>query len=95
MAVVTAVCHFHHYLYGRRFLIRSDHGALQWLLKFRNPEGQTARWLEELAMYEFSISHRQGIRHGNADVLSRRPYKDCKKCERAEEKECMAAAGYL
>ena len=90
LAVVAAVRHFHHYLYGRRFLIRSDHGALQWLLNFRNPEGQTARWLEELAMYEFEIQHRQGARHGNADALSRRPCTDCRKCERAEANDQRA-----
>ena len=91
LAVVAAVRHFHHYLYGRRFLVRSDHGALQWLLNFRNPEGQTARWLEELAMYDFDIQHRQGARHGNADALSRRPCSDCRKCERAEGNELRAA----
>ena len=29
LAVVEAVKHFHHYLYGVPFEIRSDHGSLQ------------------------------------------------------------------
>jgi hypothetical protein len=28
LAVVASIKHFHHYLYGRHFLVRSDHGAL-------------------------------------------------------------------
>jgi hypothetical protein len=40
LAVVASIKHCHHYLYGKHFKVRSDHGALSWLLKFKNPEGQ-------------------------------------------------------
>ena len=76
LAVVVAVKTYHHYLCGRQFLIRTDHGALKWLQKFKNPEGQLARWLELLGTYDFNIQHRSGICHGNADALSRRPCAD-------------------
>ena len=46
LAVIKAVQHFHHYLHGRHFTVRTDHAALKWLLSFRNPEGQTARWIQ-------------------------------------------------
>ena len=86
LAVVKAVKHFQPYLYGREFLLRTDHAALRWLLKFRNPEGQLARWLETLQQYQFIIEHRSGARHGNADALSRRPCYDdgCKHCARLD-----------
>ncbi len=48
LAIIQATKHFHHYLYGREFTVRTDHAALKWLLSFKNPEGQTARWLEHL-----------------------------------------------
>lgn len=73
LAVVKAVKRFHHYLYGRQFLVRTDHGALRWLMKFKNPEGQLARWLEYLGTYDLRIEHRSGNKHTNADALSRRP----------------------
>ena len=84
LAVVQFVKHFKHYLYGRRFLVRTDHSSLRWLINFRNPENQLARWLEVLArwlevlsQYEFDIQHRSGRLHGNADALSRIPCKQC------------------
>ena len=87
LAVVKSVEHFYKYLYGRKFLIRTDHAALKWLLQFKNPEGQVARWIERLQEYDFEIEHRPGTSHRNADALSRRPcQEDCKHCCRLEEK---------
>jgi predicted aspartyl protease len=86
LAVVASIKNFHHYLYGRKFKVRSDHGALSWLFNFKNPEGQLARWFEVLASYDFRIEHRAGRSHNNADALSRRPCQEtcCPYCLRAE-----------
>ena len=86
LAVVNAMKHFHHYVYGRKITIRSDHSSLKWLLSFKNVEGQLARWLTFLSAYDFEIIHRAGRLHSNADILSRRPCADkaCKYCERVE-----------
>ncbi|GBO17627.1 Retrovirus-related Pol polyprotein from transposon 297, partial [Araneus ventricosus] len=48
LAIVKSIEHFHHYLYGRKFLLRTDHASLRWLLNFREPEGQIARWIQRL-----------------------------------------------
>ncbi len=79
LAVVFFVRYFRPYLYGRHFTIRTDHGSLRWLLNFRNPEGQVARWLQILGEYDYEIVHRPGKSHQNADSLSRRP---CPQCQR-------------
>ena len=34
---------FRHYLYGKEFVARTDHGALKWPHNFKEPEGQVAR----------------------------------------------------
>ena len=49
LALVRAIENFHPYLYGRQFTVRTDHASLQWLITFKNPEGQMARWLEKLS----------------------------------------------
>ena len=48
LAVVTFVKGFKHYLWGRKFLIRTDHASLTWLLNFKEPEGMISRWLATL-----------------------------------------------
>ncbi|XP_061191756.1 uncharacterized protein LOC133199998 [Saccostrea echinata] len=72
LLAVVAFCHqYKHYLLGRKFLLRTDHSSLAWLFHFKSPQGQLARWLEELSQYSFVIQHRAGKSHGNADALSR------------------------
>ena len=73
LAIVEFTRHFRQYLLGRRWLLRTDHSALTWLRRTKEPIGQNARWLEQLEEYDFEIVHRPGVRHGNADALSRHP----------------------
>ena len=77
LAALSFIKHFRPYLLGRPFILHTDHGSLTWLYKFRNPEGQLARWLETLQEYDFQIVHRQGRLHGNTDAMSRRPCNQC------------------
>jgi transposase InsO family protein len=77
LAVVHFVKYFRHYLYGKSFLVRTDHSSLRWLTNFKNPEGQLARWLEVLSSYDMTIAHRPGAQHCNADALSRLPCRQC------------------
>ena len=77
LAIVYFVKYFRHYLYGRQFLLRTDHGSLRWLFNFKEPEGQVARWIEALSTFDFDIQHRPGRQHGNADGLSRIPCRQC------------------
>ncbi|GFT62320.1 retrovirus-related Pol polyprotein from transposon 17.6 [Trichonephila clavipes] len=86
LAIVKSVEHFHLYLYGRRFLLRTDHASLTWLLNFKN-SGQIARCIQRLQEYDVKIRHIKGSAHGNADALSRRPCPEsCKYCSRIEKK---------
>ena len=54
LAIIDSVKHFHHYIYGSKCVVRTDHGSLAWLVRFANPEAQLARWLETLSMYEIT-----------------------------------------
>ncbi|CAG2236258.1 unnamed protein product [Mytilus edulis] len=38
-----------------------------------------ARWISVLESYNFIIEHRKGSQHTNADALSRKPYRLCKR----------------
>ena len=73
LAIVHFLKYFKQYLLGRRFKVRTDHSALMWLRKTPEPIGQQARWCEQLEEFDFVVEHRPGVKHGNADALSRRP----------------------
>ena len=73
LAIVHFLKYFKQYLLGRKFKIRTDHAALTWLRKTPDPIGQQARWLEQMEEFDFTIEHRAGTSHGNADAMSRRP----------------------
>jgi len=89
LAIVESLRSFHHYLYGSRFVVRTDHISLRWLMSFKNLEGQLARWLERIQQYDFEITYRGGKSHSNADGLSRRPCIEmsCNYCNKTELKE--------
>ena len=80
LALVRFTREYRHYLLGRKFVVRTDHSSLTWLMRFCHVEGMLARWLEELSQYDMVIQHRKGVQHGNADPLSRRP-DDLKYCD--------------
>jgi hypothetical protein len=71
LALVEAFKHFRQYLLGRRFVAVSDHQALMWLSKLKEPAPRLARWIIALREYEFDIEYRSGERNGNVDALSR------------------------
>jgi hypothetical protein len=77
--------HFKQYLLGRKFLVRTDHATLRWLRTTPEPIGQQARCLERIEEYDFDIQHRPGRKHGNADVMSRRPCRSLGCCTRFTE----------
>ena len=60
LAVVVFVRHYRHYLLGRKFVVRTDHASLVWLMRFKNPGGQICRWLQEISIFDFSIQRFQG-----------------------------------
>jgi len=81
LAIVHFLRQFRQYLLGAQFLIRADHAALQWLRRTPEPIGQQGRWLEILEEFDFTIQHRPGRLHGNADALSRVPCRQCGMCD--------------
>ena len=77
LAVVATLDHFKGYVWGPHFTVRTDHATFVWLTNLKNIQGMLARWLAKLQEFHFSIEHRPGAQHGNADGLSR-----CPQCER-------------
>jgi predicted aspartyl protease/transposase InsO family protein len=77
---------FRQYCLGRNILIRADHAPLLSIQKSPSPSAQMCRWLDFLQVFNFTIQHRPGLRHGNADGCSRATTA-CKQCH-------LSAASY-
>ena len=93
LSVIRFTRQYRHYLLGRRFLLRTDHSSLIWLMRFKNIEGQLSWWLEEISQYDMEIVHRSGNKHGNAELeyydhyesgkhVKSLPCGGCKYCQR-------------
>ena len=76
LAIIFGVKRFHQYLFGRPFIIMSDHKPLKHLFS----ESQTTptlasarlqRWSLTLGAYDYIIEYKPGHQHSNADMLSR------------------------
>ena len=72
---LLAAIHFmktwRYYFQHRPFIWRTDHQALQWIRTMEEPQGMILRWLETLGNNNFTVQFRDGVKHGNADGLSR------------------------
>ena len=75
LAIIHAVTVFRTYLYGRPFMVLTDHRPLEWLMSKAEPSGRLERWAIKLQEYDIKIGYRAGKSNQNADCLSRTPTK--------------------
>jgi len=85
--MIFGLKHYRQYLLGRQFTIRTDHAALSYLHTAKDLIGQQARWVDLMSEYIFTIQHRAGKSHSNADALSRilsceEDGEPCKQCHK-------------
>ena len=73
LAIVWGVKHFRPYLYGKKFIILTDHQPLKWLFNLKDPNSRLMRWRIALEEYEYEILYKKGSLNCNADALSRNP----------------------
>lgn len=73
LGILFGVEKFRPYIELTHFIIETDHSALQWLQKIKDPVGRLARWFMILQGFHFTVKHKSGnsacIRP--ADTLSR------------------------
>ena len=74
LALQWSLQHFQPYLYGRKFLVRTDHKSLlAWRKIGLKGHMEIERWINQIDLFHFDIEHRPGKHHGNADWMSRPP----------------------
>ena len=80
MALIFGVQRFHQYLYGRKFVLVTDHKPLLSIFGPKNAipplaAARLQRWAVLLSAYSYDVEFRRTERHANADSLSRLPLK--------------------
>ena len=75
LAVKWAMEKLRYYLLGREFTVVTDHAPLKWMAHNKDKNARITRWFLHLQDFKFTVEHRAGKLHGNADAMSRR--EDC------------------
>ncbi|KAG6442469.1 hypothetical protein O3G_MSEX002351 [Manduca sexta] len=73
LAVVKAIKHFRHFLYGRCFKVITDCNSLKASRTKRELTPRVHRWWAFLQNFQFEIEYRKGDRLSHADYFSRNP----------------------
>lgn len=71
LAIVWGVEYFRPYIFGRHFIIFTDHKPLCWVMNIKEPNSRLIRWKLRLAAYDFEVIYKPGKSNCVADCLSR------------------------
>ena len=71
LAIVWALEKWRKYLFGKRFLLSTDHRPLTFIQTVKEPRGRIARWISRIQEYDFRIRYTPGKDNTVADSLSR------------------------
>ncbi|KAL8578109.1 hypothetical protein ACOMHN_055429 [Nucella lapillus] len=71
LAIVWVISRFQRYLWGKRFVLNTDHRPLSYLLSGRFKNARIMRWSLALQEFTFEIEPLPGSRNQFADFLSR------------------------
>jgi len=72
IGLVHAVRHWRPYLWGRRFVVKTDHYSLKYLLDQRLATIPQHHWVGKLLGFDFTVEYKPGAANAVADALSRR-----------------------
>lgn len=71
LGMIFALRKFHHYLFGREFVLYTDHDALTSMFTKKELSHHIKDWLDTVLQYDFEVRHRPGIKMILSDALSR------------------------
>ena len=67
LAIIYAVDKFRYYLYGKKFIVITDHNPLVYLKNITLSSERLTRWRLKLAEYDLEVLYRKGNLNSNAD----------------------------
>ena len=70
-AIVWGINRFKEFLYGKEFILQTDHMPLRYLGNMRNKNDRLYRWILSIQSYSFRIEYIKGKENVCSDMLSR------------------------
>ena len=80
LAIHWALMRLRHFLFGRKFTVKTDSNVVRWLCQKKELKGKFARWILDMQDFDFQVQHQKGIENNVADALSRFPV-HCDVCQ--------------
>ena len=77
-AIHWAINYFKPYVFGKKFLVQSDHKPLTYLFTLKNPSSKLTRMRLDLEEFDFEVQYIKGKDNCGADALSRIDFENIK-----------------
>jgi hypothetical protein len=74
LAIMHALAKFRQYLVGARFVVKSDHNSLKYLLEQKDLNERHQKLVSKIQAYDFDIEFVKGKNNVVANALSKRPF---------------------
>ena len=71
LAIVFALQRFRNYLYGKEFVLYTDHMPLSFLDSMKHTNNRVLRWSLFIQNYRYRVVYVKGSQNATADYLSR------------------------
>lgn len=71
LGIVENTKHFRPYIFGKQFIIETDHKPLVWLFSLKDPNSRLVKWRLRLEEFDYKIQYKKGKENSVADALSR------------------------
>ncbi len=72
LAIIISLKEWRHYLYGKKFIVQTDHKSIIHFKTQQYLSSRQIRWSEFLQQFDFTIEYKAGNENVVADALSRR-----------------------
>jgi hypothetical protein len=73
LAIMHALAKFKQYLVGAKFVVRTDHNSLKYILDQKDLNERQQKWVSKIQAYDFDTEIVKGKNNAVVDALSRRP----------------------
>ena len=73
LAIMHALTKFRQYLVGSKFVVKTNHNSMKYLLEQKDLNERQQKWVTKVHAFDFNIEYVKGNKNIVVDALSRKP----------------------